>query len=137
MDSICATAPAPPDKPVDVEDLLDRCLGRIELAERILQRFQSALEVDLQQLEAAVRATNTDEIAHVAHRIKGASLAVAASSLKDCAQSIEASATARRIEEIPVQLTKLKQERSRFNEFRVSLLPKAVRKYEECTPCES
>jgi HPt (histidine-containing phosphotransfer) domain-containing protein len=121
MDSMSASAPARPDKPVDVEDLLGRCLGRIDLAERVLQRFQNVLEDDLQQLEAAVRATNTDEIAHVAHRIKGASLAVSAYTLTDCAQNIEASATARRLEEIPVQLTKLKQERSRVNEFRFAV----------------
>ncbi len=117
MDSIRARIP-PANIPVDVNDLLHRCLGRIDLAERILQTFQCALEVDVRQLEEAVLATNTDEIAHVAHRIKGASLAVSAYELTDCAQCIERSATARRMEEIPVYLAKLKKESSRFEDLR-------------------
>ena len=103
--------------PVDIDDLLGRCLGRIDLAERILQTFQTALEGDLKKLEAAVSAFDANEIAHVAHRIKGASLAVSAHRLTECARSIELSANARRLDEIPEHLARLKSESSRLDDL--------------------
>jgi HPt (histidine-containing phosphotransfer) domain-containing protein len=108
--------------PVDVKDFLGRCLGRLDLAERILQKFQTSLESDVKLLEEAVLATNADEIAHLAHRIKGASLAVSARELTDCAKSIEVSATTRRLEDIPVQLARLKRESSRVADIRTLAL---------------
>lgn len=101
--------------PVNFDELLDRCLGRIELAERILRTFQTALESDLKILEAAVAAFDATEIAHVAHRIKGASLAVSANHVTECAKFIELSAHARRLEEIPDQLARLKRESARLD----------------------
>jgi HPt (histidine-containing phosphotransfer) domain-containing protein len=103
--------------PVDIEDLIGRCLGRIDLAERILQTFQTALESDLTKLEAAVAAFDADEIAHVAHRIRGASLAVSAHKLTDCAQSIELSAKAQRLDEIPEHMATLKSESARLDDL--------------------
>lgn len=118
MDSVRENAHAPPvHNPVDVNDLLGRCLGRLDLAERILQKFQCALEKDVRELEEAVRTTNTAEIAQLAHRIKGASLAVSAYKLIDCAQSIEKSAAASRMDEIPIYFARLKEESSRIDDF--------------------
>jgi HPt (histidine-containing phosphotransfer) domain-containing protein len=103
--------------PVDIDDLLGRCLGRIELAERILRTFQTSLDSDLKKLEAAVSAFDATEIAHLAHRIKGASLAVSAHKLTECAKSIELSASARRLDEIPEYLAKLKSESARLDDL--------------------
>jgi HPt (histidine-containing phosphotransfer) domain-containing protein len=121
MDQVRECEPSNPT-PVDVKDFLGRCLGRLDLAERILQKFQTALESDVKLLEEAVLATNADEIAHLAHRIKGASLAVSARELTDSAKSIEVSATARRLEDIPVHQARLKQESSRFADIRTVIL---------------
>jgi HPt (histidine-containing phosphotransfer) domain-containing protein len=121
MDSVRASAPSE-STPLDVDALLERCLGRIDLAERILQRFQTCLADDVKQLEAAVLTTNTEEIAHLAHRIKGASLAVSAYELTDCAKSLELSATAQRLDDIPAHLARLKQESSRFADVRAIIV---------------
>jgi HPt (histidine-containing phosphotransfer) domain-containing protein len=107
----------PESYPINVEDLLTRCLGRLDLAERILQKFLDALDVDVRQLEAAVQASNVDEVAHLAHRIKGASLAVSAGQLTACARRLEDSATARRVEEFADQFESLKQESRRFQDL--------------------
>lgn len=108
---------------VDFHDLVDRCLGRLDLAERILQKFQITLEEDIRRLEEAVCATSTAEIAHIAHRIKGASLAVAAHDLTDCARSLENSANLRSLEDLPVHFARLKQESARLDDLRVTIVP--------------
>jgi HPt (histidine-containing phosphotransfer) domain-containing protein len=107
--------------PFDVDDLLTRCLGRIELAERILRTFETNLDRDVEQLEQAVRATDVTEIARLAHRIKGASLAVSARELTNCARSIEVSANAGQLAGIAADLDRLKRECGRFAEVRTSL----------------
>lgn len=109
--------------PINVEDLLTRCLGRLDLAERILQKFLDALDVDVRQLEAAVQAGNADEVAHLAHRIKGASLAVSAGQLTACARHLEDSATAHRVEEFAGQLELLRQESRRFQDLSAATVP--------------
>jgi HPt (histidine-containing phosphotransfer) domain-containing protein len=103
------------DIPVDMNDLLGRCLGRLDIVERILQTFHRTMQTDLKQLECAVQAADADTIAHIAHRMRGASLAVAAHELEDYAQRIEASATTRQLDEVQRDLTKLKEQCARFD----------------------
>lgn len=100
--------------PVDMNDLLGRCLGRMDLVQRILTKFQVALRQDLEQLEHAVLSRDVDQIAHIAHRMKGASLSVAARELQGYAQSIEASAMNHQLQDIQSHFVKLKEECARF-----------------------
>ena len=120
MDSVRIAVPSE-STPVDLDDLLVRCLGRIDLAERILKKFETVLEADLQQLESAVHARDTEEIAHLAHRIKGASLAVSARPITECAKCLEVAATACQLEEIPYHLECLKKVGTQFFEFAPTL----------------
>ena len=114
MDSIRAHAHVSRQIPVDIDDLLHRCLGRMDIVERILQKFKRTLHKDLEELEHAVLACDIDEIAHIAHRMKGASLSVSAHELREYAQSIEASAKARQFDDIPGYFVKLKEQCARF-----------------------
>src|SRR5688500_13391977 len=114
MDSVRTRAHLP-EIPVDLDDLLARCLGRMDIVERVLHTFQRSLQIDLEQLEQAVQSLDADEIAHIAHRMKGASLSVAAHDLQKYAQSIESSAMTRQLENIPDYFVKLKQECARFD----------------------
>ena len=104
-----------PDIPVDMNDLLGRCLGRLDIVERILQTFHRTIRADLEKLEAAVRASDAEEIAHIAHRMKGASLSIAAHELQWCAERIETSAATRQLENIETHFSRLKQECARFD----------------------
>jgi HPt (histidine-containing phosphotransfer) domain-containing protein len=119
MDSVHAHIPQA-NSPVDVSELLARCLGRIDLVERILWRFHQTLEADLAQIEVAAEMLRADEVARIAHRIKGASLAVSAPVLTSCAQDLEAVANEHRWDGIAVALAKLKREGSRFGELHPS-----------------
>jgi HPt (histidine-containing phosphotransfer) domain-containing protein len=112
MDSVDAQMPqAPP--PADVKDLLDRCLGKIEIAERILRTFQRTLDEDLQQLEQSLLAADVRQTIQIAHRIKGASLAAGAHELKEHAQRLETSA-ARGMDDTLACFQRLQEARARF-----------------------
>jgi HPt (histidine-containing phosphotransfer) domain-containing protein len=77
------------DPPLDIDELSERCLGRLDLVDKVLGRFHQAMDQELEQLEQALRAADVKMIAGIAHRIKGTSLTVAAHALKDCAQQLE------------------------------------------------
>ena len=103
------------NSPVDTNDLLARCLGRMDIVERILSRFQGVLDDDLDQLERALRSSNTEEIVQIAHRIKGASLAVSAYDLSDCASRIEKCATeGQPPDQVHAQFERIKESRASF-----------------------
>lgn len=77
------------EQSINWETLKSRCIGRLDLVEKALNRFQDALEGDLQSLEEAVETLNSEEVARIAHRIKGTSLTVSADRLAGFALNLE------------------------------------------------
>jgi len=98
----------------DIDDLMHRCMGNIDFAQRILARFQETGDVNLSSLEEAVTAENTETVAQLAHRFKGASANAAAPGVHACAAQLEQAARQHSLTEIPVHLESLKQEWFRF-----------------------
>ncbi len=99
---------------LNFEDLLARCLGNVDIAERILTKFQARIGLDLDELERGVDQQNAGAIAQVAHRIKGASASVSAPLLYELAAEIEQLGRAERIAEIPPGIEQLRNEWARF-----------------------
>ncbi len=99
---------------LNFEDLLARCLGNVDMAERILTKFQARIGLDLDELERGVDQQNAGAIAQVAHRIKGASASVSAPLLYELAAEIEQLGRAERIAEIPPGIEQLRNEWARF-----------------------
>ena len=92
----------------DLDELISRCLGNIDLAERIIATFQSGFEADLSELEKAVRAQNAELTAGIAHRLKGASASASAHSLRNRMSEIERLARQDNLTEMPLHLEKLR-----------------------------
>lgn len=63
------------------EELVQRCLNRLALAERILKRFQDEFPEDIRRLGELAAKGNDEEFRFVAHRLKGAAANVAAPGL--------------------------------------------------------
>ena len=99
---------------INVDELLSRCMGNIDIAERVLNKFQDRFDVDLTELERSLDEQDAGMIAHVAHRIKGASANVAAPLLYELAAEIEQLGRAQRISEIPSGVEQLRIEWTRF-----------------------
>jgi len=101
---------------LDVDELLSRCLGSIQLAERIIATFQSGFEVDLNELEKAVETRNAELTASIAHRLKGASASVSAHVLRNRAAQIENLARQNHLTEVPLHLEQLRGDWQRFTQ---------------------
>jgi HPt (histidine-containing phosphotransfer) domain-containing protein len=105
------------DQPViDLEGLKARCLGNLNLVERVLGKFESQLDSDLAALEQALLDGDTDSAALVAHRIKGMSANVEARDLFHSAMALERLAKDACVAELPSYLARLQSERDRIAE---------------------
>ncbi|MGE0379129.1 MAG: Hpt domain-containing protein [Planctomycetaceae bacterium] len=74
---------------LDMQQLLDRCLGSLELAERCLVRFTQKLQGEVECVQRCVDADDRVELAQVAHRLKGSAATVSAVSLARAAAALE------------------------------------------------
>jgi len=100
--------------PLNTEELLGRCLGKVELAQRVLDRFQKQLADDIPRLAHAVEKCEGAVIATVAHRIKGAAANVSAYGLRERAAALEDTARASDWDQIPIEVSLLASERDEF-----------------------
>jgi HPt (histidine-containing phosphotransfer) domain-containing protein len=98
---------------VDLEELLARCVGNREFAVRVLNRFVSCFGEDLCRLERHLQSREPQELARIAHTMKGAAANVAAHRLADLVGNIEAMARAARLAETSSPLAELRREWSR------------------------
>jgi HPt (histidine-containing phosphotransfer) domain-containing protein len=96
---------------IDLESLEARCLGNVELVERVLHRFAAELEADLATLAGALEASDTDTCRAVVHRLKGMSANVEAWPLHECAKEAETSALSRDLADLARQLERLHEMR--------------------------
>jgi HPt (histidine-containing phosphotransfer) domain-containing protein len=99
---------------INVDELLVRCMGNVEIAERVLTKFQNRFSIDLSELQKGLGEQNPDLIGQAAHRIKGASANVSAPALYALASEIERLARAEQIAEISRHVERLQDEWTRF-----------------------
>ena len=71
------------------DELLARCVGRVELAKRVVGTFVGQLNEDVPQLATEIRNGKSEDATRLAHRIKGASANVAAERLREDAATLE------------------------------------------------
>ncbi len=74
---------------LNMQQLLDRCMGNLELAERCLVRFEQKLPTDVESVQQCIDSDNREELVQVAHRIKGSAATVAAEGLAEAAAALE------------------------------------------------
>ena len=105
----------------EFDELLDRCMGNLEFAERVLTKFQDRFGDQLEELESALAQEDAEQVALVAHRLKGESASVAALGLRDRAAEIERLGRANQVSHIPPCLQQLRAEWAAFAESLASL----------------
>ena len=112
---------------LDLQDLVDRCLGNIALVERVVAKFEVGFHRDLVELEEALSNRDSAALATVAHRLKGASANVSAQRMHQTAAQVERLSREGRLAEVPEAVEALHLEGSRFTAAIASLsgdLPK-------------
>jgi HPt (histidine-containing phosphotransfer) domain-containing protein len=100
----------------DFEALKARCLNNMNLVDRVLTKFASQVDTDLESLERAISAGNAPDVAKLAHRIKGMTASIEARSMCSDAARCERTALAAAVDDLPALLTTLRQDRNRLLE---------------------
>jgi HPt (histidine-containing phosphotransfer) domain-containing protein len=99
---------------LDLEGLRTRCMGNIELVQRVLAKFRERLPAELAELERLAALRDVEQVASVAHRIKGTSATISARGLRQAAAEIEDLGRAGRETDLPVGLEHLRGQWERF-----------------------
>ena len=107
--------------PLDSTDLLERCLGHLEFAERLLTSFEDRFWPEIAQLEQALAAEDHEQVSQVAHQLKGAAANVSACRLGQIMGVIEQASRSGRLHEVAQQLQHLPHEWENFTRLRASL----------------
>lgn len=92
------------------DELLARCAGRLDFAERVIQKFLTHFSQDLESLEQAWDAGDWDSLTCTAHRMKGAAANIAAPGLHSLASEVEEAARQRRPELLSEVLPRLRDD---------------------------
>lgn len=79
----------PADRAIHFEDLVERCMGNLELATRLLAQSKPHLASDLDLLREQAETAEPIEVARLAHRLKGAAASIGAYQLSDVFVRIE------------------------------------------------
>ena len=114
MGSSRGTRTATPDEPVDYDDLLARCMDNQDLAQRILARFEQTFGDDLNSFCKAVGDQDADQMARLAHRLKGASANVSATKLFGVLTELESLVRSSRQDDPTELMGDLQNEWARF-----------------------
>ena len=102
------------DVPLDLPALEARCLGKLDLVERVLQTFNYQLDADLEKLEQALAVGDVATFAQVAHRIKGMSANTEARQLAREAAIAEQKAREKCLGDLPQHIERLRNNRAQF-----------------------
>jgi len=100
---------------VDYDQLVSRCLNKLDFAERMLTLFQSHCGEELAVLERALAEDNLESVRLIAHRLGGAAANAAAFGLQSCAGHLRLAASSGSREQTEKSLVELQQEWRRFN----------------------
>jgi len=106
---------------LDLQALIGRCMGNLDFTERILSRFESRCQEELEKLEEIQELLDLEQISFVAHRLKGAAASVSALGIAEVSARLEELARAQRPEGISPCLHRLREEWDRFRAFSASL----------------
>ncbi len=68
----------PPPEPLKFDELLTRCMGEVEFAQKILREFLDSSEPLLDQIGSSIEQDSVQEAARTVHRLKGTAATVAA-----------------------------------------------------------
>jgi HPt (histidine-containing phosphotransfer) domain-containing protein len=101
----------PDQSALDLEALKARCLGNLDLVERVLAKFTDQLDTDLDAFERAIKTDNAEQAAQLAHRIKGTAGNVAARHLYVNASLAEQRAQDKQVVDLSSDLTRMRNDR--------------------------
>jgi HPt (histidine-containing phosphotransfer) domain-containing protein len=116
-----ATSKSHSNDALNFDELVRRCLGRIELAERLLASFDTRVPVELAEIERCINEGDAASAARLTHQLKGAAANVSAGALHSAVSQMEESARSGDLTEATVRLADVRHAWDEFQQFKASL----------------
>ncbi len=114
-----------PSGVLDFEALRNRCMGNVDLVQRVLKTFKEQMPKEMEKMEQALATRDTKEIARVAHRVKGTSASMSADGLMRAAAEIENVSRESRVTDLPAGIERLHDEWEKYLDCAAALLSAA------------
>ncbi|MEM7452715.1 MAG: Hpt domain-containing protein [Planctomycetota bacterium] len=99
-----------PAAPVDSEQLVQRCNGKVQLAMRMLEMFREDVVRQFSDIRNAVDQNDLEALARAAHAMKGTASMVSANETSQLAAEIEVAAKGSDLEQARATLESLSQQ---------------------------
>lgn len=109
-----------------LEELVARCAGRLDFAQRVMAKFLDHFAHDVAGLELAWDTGDFDALAFTAHRMKGAAANIAAPALRTRVTEIEDAARRRQPENLAEIFPRLRDDWERFSDVAAGLGDRAA-----------
>lgn len=109
--------PVDPSPPLDLDAVLDRCMGDVQFLNRILNQFQTQTSRDLEVLQKALAGNDAEELRRVAHGLKGAAAYMAAETIRSLSHDLEHCGRNGDLSAVPSLLDQLQAELNRCRAF--------------------
>ena len=100
-------------------------MGNIDLVQQVLKMFKERIPEEMHTIERALELQDTEEIAHVAHRVKGSSATMSADGLMRAAAAIEDAGREGRVTDLPAGIEHLHDEWEKYLDCAEALLSAA------------
>jgi HPt (histidine-containing phosphotransfer) domain-containing protein len=114
-----------PHAVLDFDALLARCLGDLDLVQRVLNKFLNRVPEDLTQIDESILAGDAKKTARLAHALKGAAASLSADSIREVAMGLEDAVRSEEPDAARASLSRLRNEWNRFLEYAPTLLASA------------
>lgn len=110
--------------PLDLEQLRRRCMGSLDLVERLLASFERRFPPALLKIELYLSANDAPRLIQLAHQLKGAAANISALALHHLLQQMEVAAGEEELAAAAVWLSQLQCEWERFTHYKGSVCSK-------------
>lgn len=108
------------EPPLDRDLLIRRCLGRLDLVDRLLKSFESRFPEDLFQIEECLRENDSERLSRLVHQAKGATANVSAADLHANISRLEHAVKSQQHEVANSCLADVHRAWNRFVEFKAA-----------------
>ena len=108
----------PEPLPLDIEQLHRRCMGRIELVDRLLASFEKRFPLELMEIEEALNPLDEPRLLQLVHRLKGAAANISAPLLHGVIEQMESAIRAGQQGAAEHFVSRLQHEWERFTEYK-------------------
>ncbi len=103
--------------PIDYHKATSFCGGSANLVDKVVVVFRNSIPDDLAEIREALNARDAENLASLAHRVKGEAATIAAEPIRAITEILEIIGRECRLDEAPAYFEELEKEFARFCEY--------------------